>query len=62
MNRRCKFELHETVWKYKSQTARDLIEKLLQKNPDKRITAVQALNHPWFNQDGKQDGMGVAGV
>lgn len=39
MNRRCKFELDETVWKYKSQTARDLIEKLLQENPDKRINA-----------------------
>lgn len=27
----------------------DLIEKMLQLNPDQRITALDALNHPWFD-------------
>jgi calcium-dependent protein kinase len=27
----------------------DLIERCLQMDPDKRITAEEALNHPWFD-------------
>lgn len=29
-------------------SAQDLILKMLQRNPDKRITVEEALNHPWF--------------
>ena len=31
-----------------SNNAKDLIKKLLEYNPSKRITAKNALNHPWF--------------
>jgi len=33
-----------------SKTAMDFINKLLQKEPKKRLSATEALQHPWFNQ------------
>lgn len=33
---------------YENDQALDLIEKLLEINPEKRITAVLALNHPYL--------------
>ena len=32
-----------------SENAKDLLSKLLKYNPEERITAEEALNHPWFN-------------
>eukprot|EP01017_Pseudomicrothorax_dubius_P024022 TRINITY_DN2556_c0_g1_i5.p1 TRINITY_DN2556_c0_g1~~TRINITY_DN2556_c0_g1_i5.p1 ORF type:complete len:221 (-),score=28.63 TRINITY_DN2556_c0_g1_i5:130-792(-) len=34
-----------------SSIAKDLLMKLLSKDPGKRISAAEALNHPWFNRD-----------
>ncbi|XP_021340424.1 calcium/calmodulin-dependent protein kinase type IV-like [Mizuhopecten yessoensis] len=34
-------------WDDISDNAKDFISKMLQKDPSKRITEVQALNHPW---------------
>lgn len=34
-----------------SELARDLLFKMLEKDPAKRITALEALYHPWFKQD-----------
>ena len=33
-----------------SEDVQDLIRKLLQTNPDKRLSAVETLNHPWLQQ------------
>jgi renal tumor antigen len=33
-----------------SEEVKDLIVKLLVYNPDNRITASQALKHPWFKE------------
>ena len=38
-----------------SLEAQDLIQKLLIYNPDTRITASQALKHPWFKELREQD-------
>ena len=35
-------------WKKASKEVKDLIQKLLIYNPQKRLTALQALKHPWF--------------
>ena len=35
-------------WKNASNEVKDLIEKLLTYRPSQRLTALQALNHPWF--------------
>ena len=61
-NKACQFEFNEHQWKYKSEAARNLVNLLLKENPEERITASQALQHPWFNQDRQQDGPGVAGA
>ena len=35
-------------WLKASKEVKDLIEKLLTYRPNQRLTALQALNHPWF--------------
>jgi calcium-dependent protein kinase len=42
-----KFEFRSRVWKNISDTAKDLIVKLLELDVDKRLSAEQALQHPW---------------
>jgi serine/threonine protein kinase len=37
-------EFKDTV----SEEARDLMVRMLQKNPNKRLTAIETLEHPWF--------------
>jgi calcium-dependent protein kinase len=44
------FEFKDTEWKHITPDAVDLIRKLLDTNPAKRISAEEALNHPWFHQ------------
>ena len=36
------------VWQWLSDEARDLVNKLLDKDSSKRPSAVEALDHPWF--------------
>ncbi len=38
-----------------SADAYDLLKKLLEKDPKLRISAAEALNHPWFNTITKND-------
>jgi len=41
-------DLGAPAWQTFSASAKDLISKLLMKNPAERLTAVEALQHPWF--------------
>lgn len=43
-----KFTLDEEEWENVSNEAKDLVRKLLEYNPDKRISAAAALQHPWI--------------
>lgn len=36
------------IWEHISEYAKDLVIKLLTVDPEKRITAADALNHPWL--------------
>jgi len=42
-----KYDFDDTVWDGISETAKDLIRNLLVKDPTKRLTATQCLEHPW---------------
>ncbi|CAG8459775.1 11407_t:CDS:2 [Diversispora eburnea] len=42
------YHFDEDYWSDISDEAKDLINKMLEYNPDKRITAHDALQHPWF--------------
>jgi len=46
---RGKYEFHDDYWKDISESAKDLIRKLLTVDPNKRLTAIQALQHPWVS-------------
>ncbi|MCO5603764.1 hypothetical protein L7F22_057916 [Adiantum nelumboides] len=39
-------------WPHISESAKDLIRKMLLRNPEKRLTAHQVLCHPWIRKDG----------
>lgn len=43
--------LNDQNWKCISAEARDLVSKMVVKDPANRITAKDALMHPWFNID-----------
>ena len=45
------YEFHEDYWGSVSKEGKDLIMKLLTVNPGERITAEQALGHPWIIAD-----------
>ena len=38
----------QTFWKSISNSAKDLVQKLIVKGEDERLTAEQALRHPWI--------------
>jgi calcium-dependent protein kinase len=42
------FSFPSPLWDRISKEAKDLITKMLTYNPDKRIAAAEAYNHPWF--------------
>lgn len=50
-------KLQETM----SEGARDLLKKLLRRDPGKRITAVQALEHPWVKEGGSASDASLTG-
>ncbi|KAG7396162.1 hypothetical protein PHYBOEH_002659 [Phytophthora boehmeriae] len=41
-------DFSDRVWKTISANAKNLVEGLLQRDPAKRLTAAEALAHPWF--------------
>lgn len=42
------FDISSGIWKKISPEAKDLISKLLHINPQMRLTAAEALSHPWM--------------
>jgi calcium/calmodulin-dependent protein kinase I len=53
---RGKFEFLVPYWNNVSNEAKDLIQKMLTVNPNKRLSADQALQHPWFGLDHTRGG------
>ena len=50
-----KYTLDEPEWDDVSEEAVDLVRKCLTYDPDKRISAAEALAHPWFKKFAKAD-------
>ena len=44
-----KFIYPKQEWHHVSKEAKDLIEKILVVKPEKRLSAAEALSHPWIN-------------
>lgn len=47
-------DLEDDPWPDISASAKDLVRKMLTKDPKKRITAAQVLAHPWFREASKE--------
>ena len=50
----CDPSLDEEEWENVSEEAKDLIRKMLSKDPATRPTALQVLRHPWFAMDASE--------
>jgi len=50
-NKNCKLEFPDKYWDTITDEAKDLVAKLLAQDPKARISASEALNHPWFARD-----------
>ncbi|KAK4752823.1 hypothetical protein SAY87_021621 [Trapa incisa] len=48
-----KIDLESPPWPSVSPSAKDLVRKMLTRDPRRRITAAQALEHPWLKEDGE---------
>ncbi|KAK3141809.1 hypothetical protein QOZ80_4BG0338570 [Eleusine coracana subsp. coracana] len=48
-------DLTSAPWPSISESAKDLIRKMLNRDPKRRITAAQALEHPWLKEGGAPD-------
>lgn len=45
-----KYTLDGELWSKRSEPVKSMIQALLEKDPVKRLTAKQALDHPWIQQ------------
>jgi len=52
-----RFQFHDKYWSQVSDLAKDFISKLLVVDPTKRLTAEEALDHPWFTSNEKSMAM-----
>ena len=52
-NMKCVYEFNDRQWESITPSAKDLVTKLLIEDPDERITTKQALEHPWFQEQGE---------
>lgn len=53
--RRGRYRFPSSDWSSTSRESRDFIRRLLQKDPRKRMSVEQALNHPWVAKHGYTD-------
>jgi len=51
----CDYDFDDECWDDVSELAKDFIQKLLVKEPEKRLNAEEALEHPWLTSDSTSD-------
>jgi serine/threonine protein kinase len=52
----------DVLWKAANDNAKDIVLKLLERDPTKRLTAREALDHPWLKGDLLQSRQVASGV
>ncbi|KAM7423406.1 hypothetical protein PAMA_011118 [Pampus argenteus] len=52
---RAEYAFHSPYWDDISESAKDFIRNMMEKNPTKRFTTEQALRHPWIAEDTAKD-------
>ncbi|XP_028261995.1 calcium/calmodulin-dependent protein kinase type 1D-like [Parambassis ranga] len=52
---RAEYAFHSPFWDDISESAKDFIRNMMEKNPTKRFTTEQALRHPWISLDTAKD-------
>jgi len=45
----CKWDFNDQVWETLSDSLKDLLRKLIEPDPDKRLSADEFLQHPWLS-------------
>lgn len=48
----CNLDFNNAVWNEVSAPAKDLVKKLIKRNPRERLSAEEALAHPWMDDKG----------
>lgn len=51
---RGRLDFHDMYWNKVSDEAKDFIKALVNVDPEKRLTAAEALNHPWITSGGQE--------
>ncbi len=50
-NKECNVSLSGPLWDHVSPEGRDLVSRMVAKSPEERISAKEALAHPWFTSE-----------
>ena len=50
-NKKCEYKFNSYFLQSVSEEARDLVVKMIAEDPDQRISAKEALEHPWISKD-----------
>ena len=58
---RARYHFHGEEWRTVSDLAKDFIRRLLVVNPQQRMTAEEALQHPWLNNNAIDNSNGIVG-
>ena len=48
--KRCKYDFNAPTWQSVSREAKDFVTAMIVYNPQKRLSAEQAVNHPWLKK------------
>lgn len=54
-NRSCFFSLESEEYAAVDEVVMDLLKKMLKVNPEERITAEEAMNHPYFKEESEEE-------
>jgi serine/threonine protein kinase len=50
-NKECKIEYPKEYWEFVSLDAKELVERMVDKDPKTRLSASEALEHCWLNKE-----------